>query len=316
MSFMVRSQGLWPLITKSVDHFFFKPASAKPLAIFRIGLSLVLLWQAFSLLPTFHFFLGEFGFVQREVSNILSDPSIPRLYWILDFLSSRGASENSTLTALGIIYITSLFFLLSGAYTRFWAFIAWFLHWSFLNTGYSGAYGADMYCHFFLFYLIFIPSHKAWSLDCLFKRVNNAPSIEARISLRILQLHMCISYLASGLEKATGEQWWNGEVMWIALNTPGYSIADFHWLANWSFIPIISGIVVLAIEIFYCLFIWGKKTRYAWIFLTCLLHLGIAVFLNLPIFGVLMCIPTISLFAFSAEVEPEPLIINKKIALA
>lgn len=294
----------WAHVSHFFDSFFFKPAKPQPLAIFRMGLSAILLWQAFLMHKGFLNLFAHTGFVQSEVSKTLSDPSVPRLNWLIDLFSHVGLGENVTLTGLGLLYVVSLCFLFCGYFTHGAAFLAWFLNWSFINTGYSGSYGADMYAHFFLFYLIWIPSGEAYSLDRLFERVSGQPSYQARLGLRVLQLHMCISYLASGLEKATGEQWWNGEVLWRALNTPGYSIGEFHWLAQVPFLPILGGWMVMAIETFYCVMVWPKKTRPWWILATCLLHLGIAIFLKLQIFGILMCVPTLALFAVPSEPSP------------
>lgn len=305
----------WIQFGTLLDKFFFEPASPRPLAALRIGLSSILLWQAYLMHEGFQGFFASTGFVQKEVSYLLNNPALPRLNWLIDFYSRLGLSETEALSNLGFIYVCSLLFLLFGLFTRPMAFLAWFLNWSFLNTGYSGAYGADLYIHIFLFYLVLVPAGGAYSLDCYLKRVSDKPSYQARLGLRVLQLHMCISYLASGLEKASGAQWWNGEIIFIALNTPGYRIMDSHWLAQVSFIPMIAGWVVLAVEIFYGVFIWPQKTRTIWIIAACLLHVGIAIFLRLHVFGLLMCIPTIALFAFPADVAVSPVLqpVSRKI---
>lgn len=284
-----------------INDFFFRPASSLPLAVFRIGLASILMVQALAMYKSFLNFFANTGFVQGEVSGMISDPSLPRLNWLCDFFSLMGLNESISLTIVGLLYVASLLFLLCGVFTRWAAFFSWFLHWSLMNTGYSGAYGADMYAHIFLFYLILFPSNEAFAMDRLFYGISKEPSYQARLGIRIIQIHMCVSYLASGLEKATGAQWWNGEIIWRALNTPGYSTLDFHWLAQVPFLPMVLGWIVLAIEIFYCVMIWPKKTRPFWIAATCILHLGIATFLNLKIFGILMCIPTFALFAISSE---------------
>lgn len=288
-----------------IGKFFLEPATAEPLAALRIGMSLVLLWQAFLMRNSFLDFFSSTGFVQGEVSKAINNPSLPSLNWLIDLFSFVSISEKGALTGLGLFYVLSLLLLLFGFFTRPVALITWFLHWSFMNTGYSGSYGADMYAHIFLFYLVLVPAGSAYSLDRSLGRVSGLPSWQARLGLRVVQLHMCISYCASGVEKASGIQWWNGEVLWRALNTPGYSVVDSHWLANVPFIPMLGGWIVLAIETFYCVLVWPKKTRILWVIATCMLHLGIAIFLRLHVFGLLMCIPTIALFAFSPEPVPE-----------
>src|SRR5579871_3497690 len=293
---------LWTPLSYSIHAFFFKPAKPLPLAALRIGVSCILLVQAFLIRPSFFAFFAPSGLVQKEVGSVLQEPSMLNLAWAVEFLKAcTGLSENLVLTGFGLSYVLSLCFLLGGLFTRRSAFFTWLLHWSFANTGFCGSYGADMYAHLFLFYFMWIPCGNALSLDRFFGRASGEPSFQARLGLRVLQLHMCISYLASGLEKASGTQWWNGEVMWRALTTPGYSISDFHWLAAVPVLPMVSGIVVMVVEIFYCVMDWPQKTRLLWVVATCALHLGIAIFLRLHIFGLLMCIPTIALFAISFE---------------
>lgn len=281
--------------------FFFKPASALPLAVFRIGIAAILLVQAFLMRSTVMSFFASTGLMQKKLTDVLADLSLPSLNSAITIAASFGVSEQKAIMAFGTIYIVFLVTLLLGFFTRTSAFVVWLLHWSFLNTGFSGAYGADMYAHIFLFYLVVIPCGEALSVDKLISKKEVAPSWQARLSLRVMQLHMCISYFASGVEKATGEQWWNGEVIWRALNTPNYSIGNFLWFADVPIVPMALGWGVLAIEIFYSVMVWRKETRMLWVMLTVSLHVGIAILLNLHIFGLLMCVPTIALFAFSSE---------------
>lgn len=288
-------------IAQAFANFFLKPASARPLAAFRVGLSLVLLWQTFLLHDLFFKLFGPLGFVQREVSDLMYQHAFPRFNWIIDWLTLWGLSEHDALASFGVLYIIGLCCLLLGLFSHASAALVWFLHWSFTNTGFSGVYGVDMYTQIFLFYLIWAPSGAAFSLDCFLGRTSNKPSWQARLGIRVLQLHMCISYLASGIEKASGEQWWSGDVLWIALNTPGYSSIDFHWLAHVPMVAMLACWATLAIEILYCVMVWPRKTRMVWVIATCSLHVGIALFLNLAVFGILMCVPTIALFAFDSE---------------
>ncbi len=277
----------------ALQEFCFKPASAEPLGFFRLGLSAVLLLQAWLLYPVFLEFSSAAGLVQREVARALVDPSLPTLNAAAGLLISWGLSEASALYFLGSCYVLSLGALLLGRGARCWALLAWYLHWCLVNTGYSGAYGADMYAHIFLFYLIWLPAGDAYVLGRWAKPVW---SWQACLGIRVLQVHMGLSYLVSGVEKASGEMWWNGEILWRSLNMPGYSFMDFHWLAAYPLLPTLLGLATLVIEIGYGLAMSYGRTRRWWVVATCGMHLGIAVFLRLPIFGLLMCVPTLALF--------------------
>ena len=40
------------------------------------------------------------------------------------------------------------------------------------------------------------------------------PSVSANLALRLLQVHVCIIYAASGLSKLQGPAWWSGVAVW------------------------------------------------------------------------------------------------------
>src|SRR5262249_760353 len=81
----------------------------------------------------------------------------------------------------------------------------------------------------------------AWSLDRRAGRVSGEPSADARLGLRLLQLHLCVVYLASGLEKATGIQWWNGEAGWRGGMRPGLPHFRLTWLGGGPWVRVPGG---------------------------------------------------------------------------
>jgi hypothetical protein len=188
----------------------------------------------------------------------------------------------------------------AGLYTRPAAALAWFLQWTLMGAGCT-TYGADTYAHIALFYLVWAPAGGAWSLDVARGRASSAPSAMARFWLRIVQLHLCLSYLASGIEKSVGIQWWNGELLWRALSLPVYRQFDMTWLCSFPWLSRLGGWATLAVELGYCVFIWPRRTRRLWIGATLALHAGIAVFLGLGVFGGLMCVLTAAAFGVSPD---------------
>jgi len=65
--------------------------------------------------------------------------------------------------------------------------------------------------HIFLFYLLWFPSGSALSPDRRLHRVRSGPSSSARFALRVVQVHLCIIYLTSGVSKALSPAGWSGE---------------------------------------------------------------------------------------------------------
>ncbi|MGE6757843.1 hypothetical protein ACQKGO_07540 [Corallococcus interemptor] len=94
-------------------------------------------------------------------------------------------------------------------------------------------HGVDTLLHVLFFCLVFMPSAGRWSLDARAGRVSTGPTSGARVALRTLQLHLCFISLDTGLAKAQGVQWWNGEALWRALMQPRFQSFDFSWLASY-----------------------------------------------------------------------------------
>jgi len=282
-------------------EFFFKPVHAKPLAALRIGLACILLVQAYMMRRDCLEFFAENGFVQRPLAAYLGVAHTPSIAWIVKAFAHWNIGESACIYSVSGAYVVALVLMLFGLWTRLSTLSAWFLHWLLMYSSYATNYGVDLFAHVFLFYLMFLPAGAAWSLDVKWRGVNPAATPMARLGLRIIQLHLCIMYLASGLEKATGIQWWNGELLWRALQLPVYRQFDMSWLAHYPLLPMIGGWTTLMVETLYCIFIWPRRTRRLWIFAICCLHGGIIVFLGLSLFGATMCILTLSAFGVSTE---------------
>jgi hypothetical protein len=291
-------------IRQAIEKFFFFPASPRPLGAMRIGLAATLIAEAIMLRGIIFELFARDGIIQGELADYLTTPYVPRVSSILPLLSPLGLSESTVLYFVCTLYFVSLLFLFVGLFTRTAAVITWFLHWTLMNTGFSTTYGVDLYAHVFLFYSMFVPVGDAYSLDVVLGRRSGLPSQAARLGLRVLQLQLCISYLCSGIDKAQGPQWWNGELIWRALCMPVYYQYDMFWMANYPFLSLIGGWTTLVLEIGYCVFIWPKRTRKFWVAGIASLHLGISIFLGLGLFGVTMFWLTVAVFGFSAEPSP------------
>ncbi len=290
------------------EGFFLKPASPLPLAVLRITLVIVLLMQAWFLKDAVIPLLSRSGLVQGPLADALRMPYTPTVGWIAQLFAPFGVSEVTCLLAICTAYVVSLVLLGLGLFTRFASVSTWFLHWTLMITGYSSAYGVDLYAHVFLFYLMFMPSGAALSLDNAFagKSWHGTPSWVARLALRTLQLHLCVSYAMSAIEKVQGVQWRTGEVLWRSLSLPIFQQFDMSWIAQWPKLLFAASWSTLILEGFFFLFIWPKTTRKFWIAGVLSLHIGIAIFLSLHLFGLIMCVLVASAFAVPADVGYEP----------
>src|SRR5262249_9073582 len=136
----------------SLDSWF-RPVSARPLAVLRVGLSLLLLvhliWISGDLL-SLH---GSRGIIPWELTNLERDPWVPGLPTLAKALLPLGISEQTAIVMLMAGYAGSLLSLALGFHTRISAIVAWGLHVSLMTSGYASYYGADQIAKTFLFYL-------------------------------------------------------------------------------------------------------------------------------------------------------------------
>jgi hypothetical protein len=220
----------------SLIAFVSAPASARPLAFFRIGIAAVLLIQAYWLAGNLLELYGKEGIVQRELTEQFTSPGIPRLSWAEDYLQEfyvtgdddgtrEAACADDAVRIVFLLYVSSLAFLLLGWRTRLAGFLAWLTHLTMNSTGYAIVYGVDQFANIGLFYTIWMPMGDYLSLDRYFGRTTGAPSAAARLALRVLQIHLCLVYFDAGYEKAftryfrdglkhgafVNAEWWNQE---------------------------------------------------------------------------------------------------------
>jgi len=284
-----------------IERFALTPANGAPLAALRIGIAAVLLFQAARIAPALYELYGRAGILQGELRDAIDLHYPFRIDRLIVLLTPLGLGEGPIIAGTGLLYVMSLIALLLGWRTRLAAAVAWGTHWLMMATVDSMLYGVDWFANMSLFYLIWMPSAMCLSLDRRYGRASAEPTSFARISLRVLQLNLCICYLSSGIEKARIPHWWNGNTIWRTLVLPEWSQVDFTWLARYPWMAVAIGWTVLLIEIGYCVFIWPRKTRKIWLTLTVGMHLGIALFMGLHSFAFIMMALNISAFAVSPE---------------
>jgi hypothetical protein len=257
------------------------------LAVFRIGVAAVLLVQAFMLTGSLLDLYGNLGVVQWRISEGVGSSPIPRIGWLESVLGPYGVSDVACVRGVFLLYITSLACLLIGWQTRVAAVLAWLTHLAMNVSGNAGIYGVDQFANIALFYCVWMPVGQALSADQMGKPRKKEASPGARLALRVLQLHLCIVYLSSGIEKASGAQWWNGEAIWRALMRPDLSIFNITWLASVPWVAKLAAWGTLAVELGYAILVWPRWTRKPMALATIGMHAGIAVTLGLVSFSAL-----------------------------
>ncbi len=292
---------------RAFARFVSQPATAKPLAALRIGLCVVLLLQGFAYAPDLQTLFGPRGIVQYPVLDPADGPSaitdgVPRIQWLIDIFAPLGASGETCVRGVFLVYMTSLVGLLIGWQTPVAAWAAWLSHLTMNSSGAHQIYGVDYFANIFLFYCVVMPVGHYWSADVSAGRASLDPTAWARLSLRVFQIQMCIVYFTSAIAKSLGSQWWTGEIMWRAMNMPELAQPiEFWWLAYVPWLCPVLSCSSLALEYAYAILVWPRATRFWMALATIALHVGIGLGMGLVSFAAVMIVLTSSAFLVSGE---------------
>lgn len=283
----------------AVRGFWLAPAEPDSAAFLRFALGALGLVQLVALWPHLLGLYGNFGFVQWVVVEAGNNAWVPSIGKLALALGDWGVASTATVYAVFALYGVSLVGLVIGYRTKLFAVLAWLSHTVTLNSGFFSLYGVDTMMHILFFYLVFAPAGARWSVDAYLGRVSSAPSSVARVAQRLVQLHLCIIYLNTGLAKARGEQWWSGEAIWRAVMQPQFNVFDFSWLAHHPDVAAVMCWSVLLVELGYAVFIWIPATRRIALVSAIVMHAGIALTMRLWLFSLVMIAFNLAAFGWA-----------------
>lgn len=282
-----------------LTRFFTKPVAVETLGFFRIAVGSFALIQLLILLPDWMSFYGPNGLLPWIISDALSTKHTPGLSDIATLVSPV-ISSNGTIYLITAFYFLSLAGLIIGYKTRLMGTLSWLMHLILNTTGHFTAYGVETFTHIALFYCMVLPVGCCWSVDALRKNFVKTPDHLITLSVRVIQLHLCIMYFSCGIEKAMGQQWWSGEAIWIALQQDQFHQINVNWMPHFPLIPKLLCWATLAVETFYPIAMFCSKTKKFWLVSITAMHLSIALFLGLHLFGSIMILLNVAAFGQQA----------------
>jgi hypothetical protein len=212
-----------------------------------------------------------------------------------------------------VAILLAMFLFAIGFCTRVTGVLTWAGMLSYIQRGPSTLFGMDTIMNVVVIYLIIGSSGAALSVDRLIARnwwtrrsgrpasefPPPAPLVSANLALRLLQVHVCIIYMASGLSKLLGPAWWDGTAVWGTMANPEFSpmryalymgflrlLAEHRWL--WHLVMTAGTFFTLFFEISFAFLVWNRRLRWIMVVAAVLLHLGIALFMGLVTFSMIM----------------------------
>jgi hypothetical protein len=207
------------------------------------------------------------------------------------------------------LFLVAIFCFTFGLFTRTANVIVWIGHLSYVERGYTIWFGMDAILAMLLLYMLIAPTGATLSLDRLRSRYRAArqalggrgdphppappPSWLANVSVRMIQIHMCIVYLCAGFAKLQGATWWSGNAGWMTMSLYEFQLFDTTWLfllpdPMWQFISNFSVLFTIAFEVGFIFLIWNRTLRPLILFAAFMLHVGIGFFMGLGGFGAIM----------------------------
>ncbi len=288
------------------DGFWFTPADPINLGVIRILLGALLLYTHLTALPDLLDYIGPSGWVDRiALAEMWRLPFNPA-----DTASGRLGSGTQSiwfyLQTPALIWAGQALFLLAivcftlGFATRAASILVWIGHVSYVQRGTVIAFGMDSIIALLTLYLIFAPAGATLSIDRWRAGQPAGRSVVANFILRLIQVHLCLIYLFSGLSKLHGASWWNGTALYQALMISETSLFDLDWMARrewlWLFISNLGGFLTLAVELGFPVLIWNRRLRPLVLALVALMQLTTAALLSLGCFQVAMFATLVAFF--------------------
>ncbi len=204
------------------------------------------------------------------------------------------------LWSVHVFALIVFFCLMAGLFSRTAAVLAFLLAVSYAQRVSPGAFfGLDKINCMLATYLMLGPCGARYSLDRI-RRLRRGdaspalPSTSANIAIRLIQLHLCVIYLFSGLAKLTGENWQAGTAVWWAVANLEYQSLDMTWLADWPVLVALATHATVFWELFYCCLVWNRFTRPLVLWMAMAIHGGIALVMGMITFGLAMIFANLS----------------------
>jgi hypothetical protein len=278
-------------VARAWERFWFTPADPAAFCLIRLLAGLMLFYTHLVWTLDLEAFFGPTPWVSPSV--VEPPPGFTRfapsyLYYV---------QSPSALWTLHVAALVVLAMFAAGLFSRTTSVLAFLITVSYANRVPPALFGLDVINAMLALYLMIGPSGACYSLDRLIARRRAGgslpppqPSVSANIAVRLIQLHMCIVYLFAGLSKLLGGSWWDGTAMWRSIANLEYQSIDMTWLAAWPLTLNFLTHLTIAWEVSYAALVWPRLTRPIVLALAIPLHLGIACFLGMITFGLVMLI--------------------------
>ena len=273
------------------NRFWFAPTSAQPLGAFRIVFGGIVLLNLAILANDLDAWFTDAGYLRGTEARELAGPSwseagtVPKRWSPLQLDRRPGTVR----LAFGITAVAAVLFTL-GWRTRIMSMVMYAGMLAIHHANIQTASGADVLLVIVCFLMMLSPCGAAYSLDARRRARTLGGAYSALIApwpQRLIALQISVVYFVTALIKAHGTSWSDGTALHFILNNGEARRFTLGLTAYPSVLNAMTlGAVVLEFALAFLL--WSRAARPAMILLGAMLHGGILLTVNIPIFGELM----------------------------
>ncbi|MDA1052756.1 MAG: HTTM domain-containing protein [Planctomycetota bacterium] len=281
-------------IVSGWNRFWFTPSDPHTLALLRILAGAMLFYTHLVWSKNLVAFLGPHSWILREASMELHRGT--HAWSHLWYIDSPGV-----LWAQHVVVLIVMAMFTVGLFSRVTSVLACLLTISYCHRLDGALFGLDQVNAMLAMYLMIGPCGAVYSVDrWLAKRKAGgqlprpAATTSGNLAIRLIQVHMCIIYLFGGISKMRGEMWWDGTAVWYAISNLEYQSLDITWLVRFPWLIALLSHITVVWEASYCFLIWPRATRPIMLGLAVCVHGGIALFLGMITFGLVMIIGNVA----------------------
>lgn len=291
------------------NRFWFEAKDARLLALVRIVMGVTMLFMYVPRQLVANDFYGAQGIIPPSSALEI----IPEFFRPAGYLFQGLEAYANQIHVLFLILIV-LFTLGFGG--RIVSLLTWALHISFIHRNYAVVFGADLIGSIFLFYLAWTDHYKTLNYKDLWLwiRTKKKSHLMAKyqptdlvgsVFYRLLQMQLCVIYAYTGMEKLKGSSWWDGTALWTVMANSQMTIVDMSWTRHIPWLLVAMTFSTILFEIYFPILVWFQRTRIYIMFVGFLFHAGIAIFLGLWSFAIVMWLPYLLFFASFEDMKLE-----------
>jgi hypothetical protein len=215
------------------------------------------------------------------------------------------------IVAIHVFFLVSMLAFAAGLLTRITGAITWAGAMCYVHRASSTVFGLDTMMLILLLYLMIGPSGATLSVDRWLSKwwarrrgrpePEVQPSYSANFAIRLIQVHLCLIYLAGGTSKLLGPTWWSGTALNLVMLNYAFAPLDFgpyykalkalaahRWL--WELVMTGGIVSTLMLEIGFPFLVWDRRWRWVMVCGSVCMHTVIAVCMGLTTFSLMMII--------------------------